>query len=70
MKAEARAQKILNYEIRGINCYREALRQLMEETRGPASLVWQKEIYERLRHMLVEAADCAVLYRETCGISG
>lgn len=42
----------------------------MEETMSPASLVWQKEIYERLRHMLIEAADCAVLYRETCGISG
>lgn len=70
MKAEARAQKILNYEIRGTNCYREALRQLIEETMSPASLVWQKEIYERLRHMLVVAADCAVLYREACGISG
>lgn len=43
MKAEARAQKILNYEIRGTNCYREALRQLMEETMSPASLVWQKK---------------------------
>lgn len=65
LKAEARAQRIRNYEARGADCFLASFQPLAAaEERLPEALR-QAPVYEGLRRLLRTAADCAALYGET-----
>lgn len=65
LKAEARAQRIRNYEARGADSFLASLRPLLETEGRLPEAMRQAPLYEGMRRMLRTAADCAALYGET-----
>lgn len=65
LKAEARAQRIRNYEARGAECFLASLRPMTAADDRLQEALRQTPLYEGMRRMLRTAADCAGLYGET-----
>ena len=63
MKAEARCQRIRNYEKRGEACLREGMKALFTPGVDPAALILWKEGYERAGALLEKERETADLFQ-------